>query len=336
MLPLVSVVITTYNRYELAQRAIRDVLSQTYPNIELIVVEDNSKTGLNDWITQFSTNKVKYYQNNERLGLAKSRNKGSELAAGAYIAFMDDDCRWLPEKIELQIDVALNSKHNKIMVYCGTSKEENGELVPDVTPDQKGLMKEYIYKGSLLAQSSILISKKNLLSIGGNSKELVSCIDHDLWFKMASNGFYMDLPKGGLVYYPEHNSARMHKNLDQRLEGITYFINKWKSSVVDEYDKKSWAVIERKYYIQTVLTIFEEVRKSNIHKAQAQDYFKKLYNVFGLKYNFFDKLALNLSNENFTSPIYYTPIRKKYPFLFKTIITKPFIFFKNKMTYSET
>jgi len=139
-----------------------------------------------------------------------------------------------------------------------------------------------------------------------------------------------------LVYSLKHNSPRMINNLDQRLEGMTQFIDKWKSSVINEYGEQSWAVIERKYYIQTVLTIFEEVRKSNIHKAQAQDYFKKLYNVFGLKYNFFDKLALNLSNENFTSPIYYTPIRKKYPFLFKTIITKPFIFFKNKMTYSET
>ncbi len=56
MLPLVSVVLTTYNRYELAQRAIGDVLNQTYPNIELIVVEDNSITGLSDWIKQFSDN----------------------------------------------------------------------------------------------------------------------------------------------------------------------------------------------------------------------------------------------------------------------------------------
>ena len=324
MLPLVSVVLTTYNRYELAQRAIGDVLNQTHPNIELIVVEDNSITGLNDWIKQFSTNQVIYYRNNERLGLAKSRNIGSELATGSYIAFMDDDCRWLPEKIELQISVALRSKHHKIMVYCSSLKEENSELVSDVTSDQKGLMKEYIFKGTLLAQSSMLILKKNLFSIGGHSEELVSCIDHDLWFKMAKNGFYMDLPKDGLVYYPEHNSPRMHKNLDQRLEGMTQFIDKWKSSVINEYGEQSWAVIERKYYIQTVITILEEVNKGNIQQNESHNYFNKLYNVFGLRYKFIDKFALNLSNVNFTSPIYYTPIRKRYTILFKTIFNKLF------------
>ncbi len=324
MLPLVSVVITTYNRYELAQRAIVDVLNQSYPNIELIVVEDDSITGLSDWILQFSRNQIKYHRNIERLGVAKSRNKGSELAAGAYVAFMDDDCRWLPDKIELQMNVALNSSHKKIMIYCGTCKEENGKLVPDVVPHQKGLMKEYIYNGSLLAQSSMLIPKKPLVSIGGHSEELISCIDHDLWFKMAKNGFYMDLPEKGLVYSPEHNSPRMIKTLDQRLTGIQQFIKKWKLSVVDEYSEKSWETIERKYYIQTVLTIVEELNKGNFSKKLAFNYFRELCDILNLKYNFFDKLALNLSNENFTTPIYYTPIRKRYPFLFKTIFSKLF------------
>ncbi len=105
---------------------------------------------------------------------------------------------------------------------------------------------------------------------------------------------------------------------------MTQFIDKWKSSVIDEYDEQSWAVIERKYYIQTVITILEEVNKSNIQQNEAHNYFQKLYSVFGLRYNFIDKFALNQSNENFTSPIYYTPIRKRYPFLFKTIFSKLF------------
>tara|TARA_B100000315_G_C14579665_1_gene589784 strand:- start:743 stop:1759 length:1017 start_codon:yes stop_codon:yes gene_type:complete len=329
ILPLVSVVITTYKRYELAQKAINDVLNQTYENIELIIIEDGSNSGIEYWIKQFQRNKIKYYRNEERLGLSKSRNKGIQLSQGDYIAFMDDDCRWLKTKISLQMNIIRKSKHIKIMIYCGTCKEENGKILPDVIPTEKGLMKKYIFKGSLLPQSSMLIPKQPLLSIGSHSEEFVSCIDHDIWFKLAKNGFYMDLSPHCLVYSLKHNSPRMINNLDQRLEGIQQFIQKWKFTVIDEYDERAWNTINRKYYIQTVLTIIEELYNGNIQKNKANVYFQNLYHILGLKYNFIDKLALDISNESFTSPIYYTPIRKRYPILLKNLFSRSLRLLKN-------
>ena len=101
--PVVSVIIPTYNRAHLIGRAIRSVLDQTYQDWELIVVDDASTDDIPGIVKGFTDGRVKYIRHDENKGAAAARNTGIQAARGAYIAFLDSDDEWLPEKLERQV-----------------------------------------------------------------------------------------------------------------------------------------------------------------------------------------------------------------------------------------
>ena len=106
--PFVSVVVPTYNRAQSTIVAIESVLAQTYPHFEIIVVDDGSTDDSGDAIQQFIKqrtnrgNAISYFcQPNQ--GPSAARNSGVTRARGEYIAFLDSDDAWLPEKLEWQV-----------------------------------------------------------------------------------------------------------------------------------------------------------------------------------------------------------------------------------------
>ena len=105
--PLVSVIIPTSNRAQLLARALESVISQTYDSLEIIVVDDASVDDTAGTIGKYreAFRSFKYIKNENQLGGAGSRNVGIENATGEYIAFLDDDDEWLPEKTARQLAV---------------------------------------------------------------------------------------------------------------------------------------------------------------------------------------------------------------------------------------
>lgn len=111
----VSIIVPSYKRNaEMVSRAINSLLSQTYQNIEIVLVDDNAGEGLLQYRQQlekmlenFDKSNIKYIQNSENLGGSLSRNVGIEAATGDYITFLDDDDRYLPKKIENQLNFML-------------------------------------------------------------------------------------------------------------------------------------------------------------------------------------------------------------------------------------
>ena len=101
MTPMVSVVITTFNRGALVLNAIESVLNQTYTNYEIIVIDDGSTDDTGTRIRPY-LGRIQYLWQENR-GLSAARNKGIELAKGEWIAILDDDDTWLPRKLELQL-----------------------------------------------------------------------------------------------------------------------------------------------------------------------------------------------------------------------------------------
>ena len=102
--PLVSVIITTYNRVKLLEETLDSVRNQTYSNIEIIVVSDASNDGTDLFIQKISDLRMKYFKLEHNSGLpAVSRNHGLKYANGEYIAFCDDDDIWIKTKIEKQL-----------------------------------------------------------------------------------------------------------------------------------------------------------------------------------------------------------------------------------------
>lgn len=114
-LPLVSVVIPTYRRtVEYLSRAVDSVLSQTYPNVEIIVIDDSTSAydkqhETKAYFDSLGRDNVIYLQNEKNLNGALTRNRGIDIASGEYITFLDDDDEYLPEKIERQLAFMLKN-----------------------------------------------------------------------------------------------------------------------------------------------------------------------------------------------------------------------------------
>ena len=118
--PLVSVIIPIYNRENTIERAVKSVLEQTYSNLEVILVDDGSKDNTLDILSKIKDNRVKVLCHGSNKGGSAARNTGLKVATGDYIAFLDSDDEWLPQKLELQINI-LSQLDNKIWggIYCG-------------------------------------------------------------------------------------------------------------------------------------------------------------------------------------------------------------------------
>jgi glycosyltransferase involved in cell wall biosynthesis len=122
--PLVSVILPTYNRAHIVSKALQSVLAQTYPNFEVIVIDDGSTDNTKEIITNIACKdpRVKYFRNNENKGPAGARNVGISLAKGELIAFIDDDVEWFPNKLERQVNLLQTLPEDYAVVYSGLYK----------------------------------------------------------------------------------------------------------------------------------------------------------------------------------------------------------------------
>ena len=100
---MVSIIMPTYNRAYIIERAIVSVIHQTYEDWELIIVDDASKDNTREIVKKYISNKILYFENFENKGSNESRNIGVRNAKGEYIAFLDSDNYWPENRLELQI-----------------------------------------------------------------------------------------------------------------------------------------------------------------------------------------------------------------------------------------
>ena len=157
---LVSAIITTHDRHDLLVRAVKSVLSQTYKNLELIVVDDASDQRADELLKEFNLQYI-YIPKEESKGGNHARNTGILAAKGEYVAFLDDDDYWLPMKIEEQM--AVMEEKQCELVYCPFTKEiVNGNDITYIhmSPEsyKSGDMSKKILYTICTISSSIILS----------------------------------------------------------------------------------------------------------------------------------------------------------------------------------
>lgn len=179
----ISVVIPTYNRYELLKRALASVFSQTHPAHEVIVIDDGScdKT---PQILQYFPQIQYYYQKNS--GVSSARNLGIKKANCEWIAFLDSDDTWAEQKLHEQ--VAFHKQNPKILMsYTDELWIRNGSEVKIPKKFQKfgGDIFEECLSHCIIAPSSALLHKNLLDEVGVFDEKLEVCEDYDLWLRIA-------------------------------------------------------------------------------------------------------------------------------------------------------
>ncbi len=186
-MPTVSVIIPTYQRSHIVSQAINSVLAQTYKDYEIIVVNDGSQDNTPQVLAQFSDTRITaIHQTNQ--GLSAARNTGIRSARGKYIAFLDDDDLWEPQKLEKQISI-LEANPNFGLIYSDALffSDENGLLGSSYnqafpTPNLQVLWTLFRY--NYIPVLTVVVRRNCLDEVGLFDETLRSCEDHDLWLRL--------------------------------------------------------------------------------------------------------------------------------------------------------
>lgn len=196
-MPKVSVIIPTYNRENYICEAIDSILSQTYKDFEIIIVDDGSTDNTKDIIKKYENKVLYFYQANAGPGAA--RNRGIKEAKGELIAFLDADDVWLPDKLKSEIEVFDKSSACDL-VYCnGEFIDEEGRSLKRNVCCSSGLSKtEEVSFDRILEKwdiyPSMVMVKKNILIEFGGFDEEYGFEEYILWFNIAQKYkiFYLD------------------------------------------------------------------------------------------------------------------------------------------------
>lgn len=228
--PLVTVYIPTKDREHLLSRALESVLSQTYNNIEVIIVDDASDTSISEYIYSNYSNprfEILIIRNDISVGAAVARNKAVRLSKGEYVTGLDDDDFFLPERIEYLVK-HINDKYSFIasnfyLINNPRAKKVNSYLSRKIT------------SASLFTRNSVgnqaLISKEKFIAVGGFDSELKASQDLDLWIRLVDKyGPALRLKKPSYVMDVGHGLQRITVS-ENRKEGTKQFLNKYQNKM---------------------------------------------------------------------------------------------------------
>jgi len=128
MLPIVSVIIPVYNRSSTITRSVESALAQTFQALEVIVVDDGSSDATRDRVESIQDERLRLIRHESNRGAAAARNTGMQASQAKYIAWLDSDDEWLPEKLQTQLDVLQHAAPDVRACYSAHERIEQGRM----------------------------------------------------------------------------------------------------------------------------------------------------------------------------------------------------------------
>ncbi|QPJ84751.1 glycosyltransferase family 2 protein [Sarcina sp. JB2] len=271
---LVSIIIPTYNREKLIQRSIDSVLNQTYKNIEIIIVDDNSTDNtykvIKSYMEKYSF--IKYIKHSVNKGACVARNTGIKVAKGYYIAFLDSDDEWTENKLEKSTLIFEKEKSigivysNMYLIDCktGKSKIHKSKKYRD---NYYGLLCE-----NIIGSTSLIIVKKEIFDDVGMFKEgLVSCQDWDFYINVAQKHKIAKIDEPLLKYYI--HSESISGNMERVLEGHKYIIDKVNNILSQDIKYRKYKNKIVCYQNLNIARIYRRFNQFN----QAKEFYSKAF-----------------------------------------------------------
>lgn len=282
----VSVIIPTYNRSELLYSAITSVLNQTFQDFEIIVVDDCSGDNTPEIVSKLNNKRIKYIRNEINKGEAEARNTGIMNSDSEYIAFLDDDDEWLPEKLTLQVDLLKNSPTRVGVVYSGYVEVDltSQKILKKRRPSKKGdIYKFLLIKNYVGVPSTVMIRRICFERIGLFDKMIPYPTDYDLWIRISKE-FYFEYIEKPLVKYHIHKN-NISANAKTRIRGIELMLERY--SNIFSSNRKAYS----QYHIRlgVLYCCSENTKKGRkcflsamrIYPAEIRSFFLLLLSFFG-------------------------------------------------------
>ena len=230
-MPQVSVIIPTHNRAGFLPTAIDSVLKQSFQDFEILVIDDASTDGIAEVREGFHDPRIHWLRHDKPRGGAAARNTGIVHSGGEYIAFLDDDDEWYPEKLARQMQVMLRSEPQVAAVYTGyvILDRSSGSVRGRMIPTQRGNLHDRLLESNPIGgTSSVLLKRSCLEKVGLFDESLPSFQDRDLWIRI-SREFHFDYVQEPLLNYFVH-PKKVWTNLDALTQGLEIMLKKYGSS----------------------------------------------------------------------------------------------------------
>lgn len=187
----VSVIIPTYNRAASIAASIQSVLDQTWQNYEIIVVDDGSTDDTRQVVEAFTDDRIRYIYLEQNSGPSRARNEGIRQARYDFIAFLDSDDEWLPQKLEKQMRLMLSAPEMVGLVYCRMrARQDDGKEIvcPRLSLKKEqleGKLLRNLVGGNVIGTPAMLIRRQCLEQTGGFDEGLKCLEDWELVLRIA-------------------------------------------------------------------------------------------------------------------------------------------------------
>lgn len=242
----ISIVIPTFNRISLLKRALESIYKQSNSNYEVIVIDDGSTDKTAEMIAEFFP-KVRYFYQANR-GVSAARNMGIEQSKGEWLAFLDSDDEWLPEKLaEQKKCITANPKYKichteEIWIRDGIRvnqmkkhKKQGGWIFPQCLPL------------CAMSPSSIMIHHSIFNELGNFDTSLPACEDYDLWLRITAKYPVLYIEEPQIIKYGGHEDqlSQKHWGMDRyRIQALQNIIAG--ETLTDENKQKTIAMLLKK------------------------------------------------------------------------------------------
>lgn len=221
--PKVSIIIPTFNRPELLRRAVQSALNQTYPNVEVIVINDYPESDLEGLKNEFHS--VKFYQNSKNMGGCYSRNRGIELSEGEYVNFLDDDDELFPDKISMQMEKFRESYIENVgFITAHVEDFRSGKKIIKTNRVRGNAYRQLLSGFAIAGIETMLIKKNCLTEVGGFDENLQSSQEYDLMIRLAEK-YRVDFVDK-VLSRENRSSDQISLNFDKKITGATYLFSK--------------------------------------------------------------------------------------------------------------
>ena len=184
--PLVSVIIPTYNRAGYLAEAVKSVLVQSLPAAEIIVVDDGSKDNTAEVAAGFGKSIIYHRQDNAERGAA--RNKGFQLSHGQFVAFLDSDDLWMPDKLKCDLELLMRSPDVGLVYSDFLVIDANGHMLRQASPRRvDGVATPFLMSETVASIGTHLIRRECIEAAGGfrEERELSGCEDWEFWVRLS-------------------------------------------------------------------------------------------------------------------------------------------------------
>jgi glycosyltransferase involved in cell wall biosynthesis len=204
-MPEVSVIIPSYNSARYLKDAVDSVLSQTYRDFEVLVIDDGSTDDTESVVSGYG--EAVRYVRQPNSGVAAARNRGIEESRGRYVAFLDADDTWLQGKLESQVTVLLRNPGYRACYTAFTVVGSDLAPLRTVRNDiSKTTLNDLLTRGNLIGSICTVLCERSLFgTVGGFDPLLSQCADWDMWVRIAEQTefLYLDL---AVATYRQHAS----------------------------------------------------------------------------------------------------------------------------------